>query len=203
MQRQLCRAHRAASELFPHRQPHSWINSLKSRCANFLYLIMMIPNYAKAVAVSFPRMTLNFVLLKHTHNLLRTCHLSSRSVHETLICLLGSAQDHGSCGCGCHSLIWSSRVRPEEEKEKSVHGDIATGPNISWSQTPHGLLQLQIQLNAIPERATFLVFHTLTFTASSATESQHCLCDSAAVEKLMPMTGETAWLGKDPPCKQA
>lgn len=53
-----------------HRQPHSWINSLKSRCANFLYLIMMIPNYAKAVAMSFPRMTLNFVLLNHTQPVL-------------------------------------------------------------------------------------------------------------------------------------
>lgn len=61
-----------------HRQPHSWINSLKSRCANFLYLIMMIPNYAKAVAVSFPRMTVNFVLLNHTHNLLWTCNSLSR-----------------------------------------------------------------------------------------------------------------------------
>ena len=57
-----------------YRQPHSWINSLKSRCANFLYLIMMIPNYAKAVAMSFPPMTLNFVLLNHTHNLLWTCN---------------------------------------------------------------------------------------------------------------------------------
>lgn len=49
-----------------YRQPHSWINSLKSRCANFLYLIMMIPNYAKAVAMSFPRMTLNFALRNYT-----------------------------------------------------------------------------------------------------------------------------------------
>lgn len=54
------------------------INSLKSRCANFLYLIMMIPNYAKAVAMSFPRMTLNFVLLTHTHNLFWTCNSLSR-----------------------------------------------------------------------------------------------------------------------------
>lgn len=32
---------------------HRWISSLKSRCANFLSLMMMGPNYARAVAMSF------------------------------------------------------------------------------------------------------------------------------------------------------
>jgi len=32
---------------------HCWISSPKSRCANFLYLMMMGPNYARAVAMSF------------------------------------------------------------------------------------------------------------------------------------------------------
>lgn len=69
-----------------HRQPRSWINSLKS---NFLYLIMMIPNYAKAVAMSFPRMTLNFVLLNHTHNLFWRCNsLHVKSMKYSLICLI-------------------------------------------------------------------------------------------------------------------
>lgn len=72
-----------------HRQPCSWINSLKSRCANFLYLIMMIPNYAKAVAMSFPRTTLNFVLLNHTHNLFWRCNsLHVKSMKYSFICLI-------------------------------------------------------------------------------------------------------------------
>lgn len=32
---------------------HCWINGPKSRCANFLYLMMMGPNYARSVAMSF------------------------------------------------------------------------------------------------------------------------------------------------------
>lgn len=105
-----------------HRQPHSWINSLKSRCANFLYLIMMIPNYAKAVAMSFPRMTLNFVLLKRTHNLLWTWRLLSRSVHEILICLLSSTEDNGSHECRSHFLIrYSQAHRGKTERKCAEH----------------------------------------------------------------------------------
>lgn len=32
---------------------HRWISSLESRCADFLSLMMMGPNYARAVAMSF------------------------------------------------------------------------------------------------------------------------------------------------------